>query len=71
MDIDGIANIEVVDDETARVLRAMTGPERLRIASDIYAAVRQMLLSRLAAEHLEWDSRQVAEETARRLSLGG
>jgi hypothetical protein len=54
----------------ARVLRAKTGAERLRIASGMYAAARRMLLSSLAAEHPDWDSRQVMEETARRLSHG-
>jgi hypothetical protein len=65
-----IDTIEVVDDEMARVLRAMTGAERLRIASGMYAAARRMLLSSLAAEHPDWDPRQVSEETARRLSHG-
>lgn len=65
-----IDTIEVIDDEMARVLRAKTGAERLRIASGMYAAARRMLLSSLAAEHPDWDRRQVIEETARRLSHG-
>jgi hypothetical protein len=36
----------------------------------MYAAARRMLLSSLAAEHPDWDARQVMEETARRLSHG-
>jgi len=70
MDIDTIGAIEVIDDEMARVLRAKTGAERLRIASGMYAAARRMLMSSLAAEHPDWDRRQVMEETARRLSHG-
>jgi hypothetical protein len=65
-----IEAIEVIDDEMARVLRAKTGAERLRIASGMYAAARRMLSSSLAAEHPDWDPRRVIEETARRLSHG-
>jgi hypothetical protein len=36
----------------------------------MYAAARRMLLSSLAAEHPDWDPRQVMEETARRLAHG-
>ena len=70
MDIDTIRAIEVIDDEMARVLGALTGADRLRIASGMYAAARRMLLSSLAAEHPDWDPRQVMKETARRLSHG-
>jgi hypothetical protein len=62
--------IEMVDDEMVRVLRAMTGEERLRIASGMFASARRMLASQLAAEHPDWDERRVEEETARRLSHG-
>lgn len=70
MDTGAIGVIEVIDDDMARILRAMTGADRLRIASGMYAAARRMLLNSLAAEHPDWDPRQVAEETARRLSHG-
>jgi len=65
-----IDTIEVIDEEMARVLRAKTGAERLRIASGMYAAARRMLLSSLAADHPDWDSQRVIEEAARRLSHG-
>lgn len=65
-----IDNIEVIDDEMARVLRAKTGAERLRIASGMYASARRMLLASLAAAHPDWDQRQLIEETARRLAHG-
>jgi hypothetical protein len=70
MNIHTIGTIEVIDDDMARVRRAKTGAERLRIASGMYAAARRMLLSSLAAEHPDWDPRQVQEETARRLAHG-
>jgi hypothetical protein len=36
-----IDHIEVIDDDMARVLRAKTGAERLRIASGMYASARR------------------------------
>lgn len=62
--------IEVVDDEMAQVLRGKTGPERLRIASDMFSSARRMLIAALRSGHPDWDERQVAEEAARRLSHG-
>jgi hypothetical protein len=62
--------IEVIDDEMAAIYRAMSGAQKLKIASDLFASARRMLASHLAAEHPDWDERQVGEETARRL-LGG
>ncbi len=70
MDTDAIGAVEVIDDEMARILRAMTCADRLRIASGMYAAARRMLLSSLAAEHPEWEPGRVQDETARRLSHG-
>jgi hypothetical protein len=62
--------IEVMDDEMARVIRSKTGAERLRIANDMYASARRMLLSHLRAEHPDWDERRIQQEAARRLSHG-
>jgi hypothetical protein len=61
--------VEVIDAQMAAVLRAKTGAERLRIASGMYASARRMLLGHLRAEHPDWDERQVAEVTARRLAI--
>ena len=65
-----LRNFEVLDDEMARVYRAMTGAERLKIASDLYRSARLMIASQLAAEHPDWDEQRLQEETARRLSHG-
>jgi hypothetical protein len=62
--------IEMVDDDMVRVLRGMTGEQRLRIASGMFAAAGRMLASQLAAEHPEWDEQRLQRETARRLSHG-
>ncbi|MGD0766732.1 MAG: hypothetical protein ABSB42_00755 [Tepidisphaeraceae bacterium] len=62
--------IEVIEDDMARVIRAKTGAERLRISSGMYASARKMLLSHLRAEHAEWDEPRIQQEAARRLSHG-
>lgn len=62
--------IEVIDDDMARIIRAKTGAQRLRIASGMYASARQMLMSHLRAEHADWDEQRIQEEAARRLSHG-
>jgi len=63
-------NIEVIDEEMAAVFRAMTGAQRLKIASDMFDSARRMILSHLAAEHPDWDEQRLQQETARRLSHG-
>jgi hypothetical protein len=65
-----LRKIEVLDEEMAAVFRAMTGAQRLKIASDMFESARRMILSHLAAEHPDWDERRVQEETARRLLHG-
>jgi hypothetical protein len=62
--------IEVVDDDMARVLRAKTGAERLKIASDMFASARRMIVSHLTAEHPDWDEERIQRETSRRISHG-
>lgn len=63
-------HIEVVDDEMARILRAKTGAERLKIASDLFASARRMIASHLTAEHPDWDEERIQRETSRRISHG-
>ena len=62
--------IEVVDDDMARILRAKTGAERLKIANDMFVAARRMIASHLAAEHPDWDEERIQRETSRRISHG-
>jgi hypothetical protein len=63
--------IELIDDETVRHLRALSGAERLGIACGMFAAARRMLRSHLAATHADWDESQLRDEVARRLSGAG
>ena len=62
--------IETIDDDMVAVLRAMSGAQRLGVASGMFAAARRMLTSHLRAEHPEWSEPRIVQETARRLSLG-
>jgi len=61
---------DVVDDDMARILRGMTGAERLKIANGMFVSARRMLASHLAAEHPDWDQDRIEQETARRISHG-
>lgn len=66
----GEREIEVVDDDMARVLAAKSGSERLAIAFGMFSSARRMLIAELGARHPEWSERQVEDEAARRLSHG-
>jgi hypothetical protein len=60
----------MIDDDMARVIRAKTGAERLKIASGMFASARRMLLCHLKSQHPDWSEKQVEHEAARRLSHG-
>jgi Rv0078B-related antitoxin len=62
--------IEVIDDETARMLKAKTGAERLAIASAMYSSARRMLISHLRDQHPDWCEEEILREAAHRLSHG-
>lgn len=66
----GKPTIEVLDDEMAEVLRAKTGAERLRIASDMFASARKMIINSLRSQHADWNEQQVNAEASRRLLHG-
>jgi len=67
---DLLRQIEVVDDDMARVLRAKTGAERLRIAASMFLSARRMLISHLTAQHPDWGEDRIQREAAHRLSHG-
>lgn len=62
--------IDVMDDEMVRILRGMTGAERLEIADRMFTSARRMIASHLAAEHPDWDQERIEKETTRRISHG-
>jgi hypothetical protein len=67
---DEAAAREVVDDEMAAVLVAMSGAERLRVAAGMFRAARRMLESHLRELHPTWSADELALEVGRRLSHG-
>lgn len=62
--------IEVLDDDMARVLRAKTGAERLAIGFAMFSSARRMLISHLKDQHPDWGEDEIRREAARRLSHG-
>jgi hypothetical protein len=57
-------DFEMMDEEMARVIRAKTGAERLKIASDMFSSARRMLVSHLRAEHPDWNEDRVQREAS-------
>lgn len=62
--------IEVIDEVLAGVFRAKSGPERLRIAHDLWTLTRDRLEAYLRFRHPDWDDASVRREVAGRLSGG-
>jgi hypothetical protein len=61
------ADIEVIDDQMADVLRRKTPAERLRIAHGMWRYARERLVAHIRWQHPEWDDAQVGREASRRL----
>jgi hypothetical protein len=62
-------NIEVIDDEMAAVFRAMTGAQRLKIASDMFSSARRMIGTSSASNRRPpGDSRMEQSELLRYLT---
>jgi hypothetical protein len=66
----GIPSFEVIDDEMAKVWRAKTGEERLRIANRMFVFARRTLVTVVRNEHPDWDDSRVNQEACRRLLRG-
>ena len=59
--------IEVIDEATAAMYRAMTGVERLRVAFGMQEFAARMIGARVREAHPAWDDGQVAAEVSRAL----
>ena len=59
--------IEVIDDQSAAMLRAKSGQESLAIAFGMFDFAVDVLTASVRDHHPEWTDRQVAEEVSRRL----
>ena len=60
--------IEVVDEEVARVLRAKSGMERLRLAHEAWELARERLMAFVSARNPQWSKEEVVKEVAKRLA---
>jgi hypothetical protein len=61
---------EVVDRQTAAILREKSPAERLAIAHGMWRFARNMLLNVLQGQHPDWSADEVEREVARRMSHG-
>lgn len=61
-----LGGLEVVLPEVARILRAKSGAERLRLAHEAWELVGQRLGVFLATRHPDWGPERVGREVARR-----
>lgn len=62
--------IEVVDDEMARVLSSKTPAERISVGFNIWFSARDMLITHIGKLHPDWDKNILMKEVAKRLSHG-
>ena len=60
--------IEVVDEEVARVLRAKSGMERLRLAHETWELARERLIAFVGSRNPQWSKEEVVKEVAKRLA---
>jgi hypothetical protein len=63
-----LRRLDVVDAQVARVLRAKSGMERLRLAHEAWELARERLTAFLSAQHRDWEQEAVRREVAKRLS---
>ena len=62
--------IEVMDDETAAIMRAKTPAEKIAMASDMWKSASEMVYYSLREAHPEWSETALRREVARRMSRG-
>ncbi|HET7874770.1 MAG TPA: hypothetical protein VFN71_04525, partial [Methylomirabilota bacterium] len=62
--------IDAVDPNMAKVFKAKSGMDRLRIAHEAWAQTRERLMAFLAAEHPEWGAAELRQQVAKRLLSG-
>ena len=60
--------VEVIDDATAAMYRAMTPAQRVAAACDAHDTAFSMTLARVRQQHPDWPEAQLRLETARRLT---
>jgi hypothetical protein len=56
---------EQTSPEQIKILRAMSGEQRLRLAERLYWSARKMKAAGLCAQHPDWSAEQVKDEVRR------
>ena len=64
------ANVEVVDDAIAAILRAKSGAEKIRMVAGGWPLLRAMHACQVRRAHPNWDEALVQAETSRRMADG-
>jgi hypothetical protein len=64
------AQIEIVDEAVAKVLRKMTGAQRVAQIVAAHRTAKLMLRASIKQKHPEWDDSAVHKEVVRRLTGG-
>lgn len=60
--------LEVIDDETAKVLRHMRPQDRVKRGLAMGEFAREVIAARVREEHPDWCANQIIRETARRFA---
>jgi len=64
------AQVEVLDEAVAEVLRQKRPQERLRIGFNLWISAHDMLTTHIRHTHPDWDQEAVEREVARRFLHG-
>ncbi len=62
--------IEVIDDDCARIYASKSPSERLRIASGMWRSAKKLLTLAIKSQYPHWNEQEVCREVIRRLSHG-
>ena len=62
--------IEVIDDESAAVLRAKSGAERVRMIDELMGFYRRAVTAKLRRQYPHWTEAEIENEIARRIAGG-
>jgi hypothetical protein len=62
--------VEVIDDATAAMFRAMTPAQRVASAAGAHRAAQRLVAAGVRAGHPDWPEELVAREVARRMGGG-
>lgn len=63
------SRIEVIDEASAAILRALGPAGRLAMLDQMVTAGRELMITRIRAEHPDWNDVRVRDELLRRLRL--